>query len=174
MFGTGESPSSSRESMTPSTISSSSTVGTYCCHMGSPTSLMEFNACGVKRIWKLSNAGLRASTSITSCPNLSASFSRVAMLSSLRILCQSLIQSPLLDGAAIRNVRAKRATKRTTASNLFQKVGALAAKAQPHSLTALREQAHTAVVQAPDNPFRQHQPCARVQHPGRYRDSDSP
>ena len=34
MFGTGESPSSSSESITPSTMSSSWVVGTYCCHIG--------------------------------------------------------------------------------------------------------------------------------------------
>ena len=42
------------------------TVGTYCFHIGSPTSLICSSAAGVMRIWKLSNAGRSASTSITS------------------------------------------------------------------------------------------------------------
>jgi hypothetical protein len=75
MFGTGESPSSSSESITPSTTSSSWTVGTYCCHMASPTSWIDANEFGVIRIWKLSKAGFRASTSMTSLPNRSASAS---------------------------------------------------------------------------------------------------
>src|SRR5688500_14675239 len=91
MFGTGESPSSSSESMTPSTMSRSSTRGTYCSHIGSPTSLICSRAAGVIRIWKLSNAGTSASTSMTSWPNLSASFSRLAMLWSRRVFCQSLM-----------------------------------------------------------------------------------
>src|SRR6185437_12675898 len=91
MFGTGESASSSSESMIPSWISSSCTVGTYWFHMGSPTSLIWSRAAGVMRIWKLSNAGASASTSMTSRPNRSASLSRLAMLSSLRIRCHSLI-----------------------------------------------------------------------------------
>src|SRR5688500_7863615 len=91
MFGTGESPSSSSESMTPSTMSSSSTRGTYCSHIGSPTSLICSRAAGVMRIWKLSNAGASASTSMTSWPNLSASRSRLAIASSRRVFCQSLM-----------------------------------------------------------------------------------
>src|SRR5688500_12198185 len=95
MFGTGESPSSSSESMTPSTMSSSSTRGTYCIHIGSPTSLICSSAAGVMRIWKLSNAGRSASTSITSWPNFSASRSRLATASSRRVFCQSLMVTQL-------------------------------------------------------------------------------
>src|SRR5687768_9194086 len=43
------------------------------------------------RIWKLSNAGRSASTSITSWPNFSASRSRLATASSRKVFCQSLM-----------------------------------------------------------------------------------
>ena len=102
MFGTGESPSSSSESITPSTMSSSWTVGMNCCQFASPTSLICESDSRVIRIWKLSNAGSRASTSISvaaSAPNRSATYdlssSSVLMLSSRRIFCQSLIASLL-------------------------------------------------------------------------------
>ena len=49
---------------------------------------------GVRRIWKLSNAGLRASTSITSWPNRSASFSRLST-PSRKTCCHSLIATLL-------------------------------------------------------------------------------
>src|SRR5438045_3623948 len=94
MFGTGESPSSSSESITPSTISSSCVVGTYCCHIGSPTSLIVARTFGVIRIWKLSNAGSSDSVSMTSSPYFLASLSRVSMLS-WRLFCQSLMRDQL-------------------------------------------------------------------------------
>src|SRR3954469_10729132 len=99
MLGTGESPSSSRESITPSTISSSCTVGMNWFQFASPISLIWDSDSRVMRIWKLSKAGPRASTSISrsaaSGPNRSATYalssSSVLMLSSRRIFCQSLI-----------------------------------------------------------------------------------
>src|ERR1041385_1746497 len=99
MFGTGESPSSSRESMTPSMTSSSCVVGTYCCHIGSPISLIVARAFGVIRIWKLSNAGWSPLTSMTSLPNRSANLSSVSTLS-WRTFCQSLMV-PRLQGSVV-------------------------------------------------------------------------
>src|SRR5512140_3797915 len=104
MFGTGESPSSSSESTTPSTISSSRTVGTYWFHIGSPTSLICSSAAGVMRTWNASNAGRSASTSITSWPNFSASLSSVSTLPSRRTFCHSLMAS-LLAGANRQHLR---------------------------------------------------------------------
>src|SRR3569623_442606 len=104
MLGTGESPSSSSESTTPSTISSSRTGGTYWFHIGSPTSLICSSAAGVMRTWNASNAGRSASTSITSWPNFSASFSRESTLPSRRTFCHSLMAS-LLAGANRQQLR---------------------------------------------------------------------
>src|SRR5690349_21211276 len=55
---------------------------------------MRSSAAGVNRIWKLSNAGPSASTSIRSRPNRSASLSRVSTLL-WRTFCQSLIANEL-------------------------------------------------------------------------------
>src|SRR5689334_785507 len=110
MLGTGESPSSSSESITPSTMSSSWTVGTYCCHIGSPISLIVLRTFGVSRIWKLSNAGCSPSTSMTSDPYRSASLSRVSTLS-WRIFCQSLMRDDSVrswgGGAGVLHLRVR-------------------------------------------------------------------
>src|SRR5436190_5493630 len=114
MLGTGESPSSSRESTTPSTTSSSCMVGTNCCHIASPGSLMRSSMAGVMRIWKLSNAGPRASTSIsrsaTSWPKRSATYAcSLSRLSTLwwTVFCQSLIRASGMKGRKWQSARGR-------------------------------------------------------------------
>src|SRR3954469_13693205 len=95
MLGTGLSLSSLRESTIPSTTSSSSTLGTYCRHMGSSGERIRSTIAGLIRNSKFSAAWRsRSSSGKCSGPNLAASVSREEIEFFLRTSCQVSMDQP--------------------------------------------------------------------------------
>src|SRR6266571_2313673 len=89
MLGTGELASSASESTSPSWISKSCTVGTYCSQIGSPGALMRSTIAGEMRNSKFSAACRRRAISPTcSAPKRAANASSEAMLFLRSSSCQ--------------------------------------------------------------------------------------